>query len=128
VTSQPARLRTIILALLIDAVIVVVFVLTGRRTHQQATDIAATLGALWPFLAALGAGWLISKAHRAPTHPGRGVIIWAVTIVVGMALRAGVMGQGTATAFVLVAAGFTAAGIIGWRLLFSLIAARTARY
>jgi hypothetical protein len=122
-----AQVPRVVLSLLADVGIVVVFVLAGRRTHQQSTDLTATLGALWPFMAALGAGWLISRAHRAPTHLGRGVIIWAVTLTLGMVLRAGVMGQGTATAFVLVAAGFTAAGIIGWRVIISLATRATVK-
>jgi hypothetical protein len=118
-TGRISQHQNVVLAALVDAAIVVVFVLVGRRTHQQGNDLLATLGALWPFLLALTVGWWVSGARRAPTHVGRAVVIWGVTISLGMVLRAVVMGHGTATAFVLVAAGFTAAGIIGWRLIAS---------
>lgn len=101
---------------LADIAVVVVFVIAGRRTHQQSGELGATLAALWPFLAALGLGWILTRAWQAPTHLGRGLVIWAVTLAGGMLGRAFVMDQGTATAFVLVAAGFTAAGLIGWRV------------
>lgn len=116
--------RRAILAGAADFAVVVIFVLVGRRTHQQSGALGATLGALWPFVAALALGWALTRAWHAPAQLWRGLAIWAVTLTGGMLGRAFIMNQGTATAFVLVAAGFTAAGLIGWRLIATLVTRR----
>ena len=52
-----------------------------------------------------------------------GVIVWASTLVVGMALRA-VSGQGVQPSFVIVAGLFLALFLIGWRVVSGWIARR----
>ncbi len=103
--------------LLIDILMVVAFVLIGRRSHDESFDLAGTWQTAWPFLAALGIGWIVARAWRSPDRVWpTGVVIWAVTVVGGMLLRA-VAGQGTDVAFIVVATLTIGAFVIGWRLL-----------
>jgi putative effector of murein hydrolase len=106
-------------ALVADLGILVIFILVGRRTHEQAETLSGTLNALAPFVVALGIGWLSARAWRNPTDITTGIWIWVVTLVLGMVVRSQVAGQGTATAFVIVAAGFTGAGLVGWRFVWT---------
>lgn len=101
-----------------------VFVLIGRASHDEGLSLTGLVSTGWPFVIGLAAGWSVSRAWRAP---GRvvptGIVIWPVTVVVGMALRA-TAGQGTATAFVIVATAFLGATFIGWRALARLVVDR----
>ncbi|WP_022894721.1 DUF3054 domain-containing protein [Agromyces subbeticus] len=103
-------------AAVIDAVLVIAFVLIGRRSHAEGLDVVGIAGTAWPFLVALAAGWLAAMAWRRPfaVWP-TGVVVWAVTVTGGMLLRL-VSGQGTAVAFVIVATVTLALFLIGWRL------------
>nr|WP_203582144.1 DUF3054 domain-containing protein [Microbacterium hibisci] len=104
------------LALALDIVLVVAFAAIGRASHDS--DVWTGLWqTAWPFLVALGVGWLVTFAWRAPTAPLRsGLGIWAVTVTGGMLLRA-LSGQGTAVAFVVVAAATLLVALVGWRLI-----------
>lgn len=112
-------------AAVIDAVLVMVFVLIGRRSHAEGLEMAGIAGTAWPFLVALAAGWLIAVAWRRPfgVWP-TGVVVWAVTVTGGMLLRL-VSGQGTAAAFVIVATVTLALFLVGWRLLALLVRRRS---
>lgn len=103
------------LALALDIVLVVAFAAIGRASHDS--DVWTGLWqTAWPFLVALGVGWLVTFAWRAPTAPLRsGLGIWAVTVSGGMLLRA-LSGQGTAVPFVVVAAATLLVALVGWRL------------
>ena len=70
-----------------------------------------------PFLIGLAAGWLVTRAWKAPTAVKTGVLIWVVTIVVGLVLRRFAWDEGTAGAFVIVAAVFNAFTLVGWRVI-----------
>ena len=88
-------LRTVLLSLAADVVLVVVFAAIGRLSHHEAV-LPGLLETAWPFLAGLALGWLISLAWRAPLAPVRtGLPVWALTVAAGMVLRA-VSGQGVA--------------------------------
>jgi len=108
------------LAAALDTASVVLFVAIGRRNHDQDPGVAGLLSTAWPFLVALLAGWLAQRAWRDPTDVRTGAVIWFVTLIGGMALR-NLSGQGTAWSFVIVAALFLAATLIGWRLVLSVI-------
>ena len=112
----------LIAALLADAVGVVVFAGIGRRSHDEAEGVGAILTTAAPFLVALAIGWAIVVAlHQSrsrPSDPVRvdaGVIIWAVTVAVGLLLRRTLWDRGTALAFVIVATAFLGLVIVGWR-------------
>ena len=75
-------------ALVLDAVLVVVFAVIGRSSHAEGLDAAGVWGTAWPFLAGLAIGWVVARAWRHPSAPWpTGVIVWAATLIVGMLLR-----------------------------------------
>ncbi len=116
---MPSRRSTVVIAVAVDIAIVVVFVMIGRREHEEgaaANDIVTTAA---PFLFGLVAGWLGAKAWRRPLALSTGVAIWAATIVVGMFTRKVVFDDGIAFAFIVVATLFLGVGLIGWRAIAS---------
>ena len=99
-----------------DVVAVLVFVALGRRSHDEGGNaVTETLRVAAPFLIALAAGWMVARAWRRPTALDTGVIVWIVTVVVGMLLRNLVFDRGTATSFVMVATIVTGVLLVGWR-------------
>jgi branched-subunit amino acid permease len=113
--------------LLLDAVAVLVFTVLGRRTHEEALGLTGVLEVAAPFLLAMVAGWLVSRAWRRPAWLGTGVVVWAVTVALGMLLRRTLFDRGTALSFVIVATLFLAAAMLGWRLVATAVTARTTR-
>ncbi len=72
-------------------------------------------------MVALALGWLVTGVWRAPLALVRtGLPLWAITVVLGMILRAA-SGQGIAIAFVIVAAITLAVFLLGWRAIALLI-------
>ncbi len=119
------KTKTSLAALAVDAVLVVVFAAIGRASHGEAV-LPGLWTTAWPFLGGLALGWLISRAWRDPLLPGRpGLGIWVGAVAGGMMLRA-VSGQGTATAFIVVAAITLLIFLIGWRVTVQLVARRRA--
>lgn len=123
--EMTASRRPAVLALALDVVLVVIFAAIGRATHDgdvlgpAGTGLAVTA---WPFVVALLVGWLLARAWRRPTDVVRtGLPVWAVTIVLGMLLRA-LSGQGVAVAFVIVAMVTVALLLLGWRGVARLVA------
>lgn len=111
-------------ALTADAVAVVVFVLIGRRSHEESGAVLGLLRTAWPFLVGLGAGWLLARAWRRPLRVRPvGVVVWLVTVSLGMVLRV-VSGQGTALSFVVVTLVVLAAFLLGWRTLLPVLTRR----
>ena len=110
------------LAVALDIVWVLVFVVIGRASHTKGESLGGIASTAWPFLAGLGVGWLALFLTRGarPLAAFRvlpaGVVAWLATVVVGMTLRV-VSGQGTAVAFIAVALAFLGLFLLGWRLL-----------
>ena len=102
----------------VDVVCVIIFAMAGRSAHGGMQGLADVAGVAWPFLVALGVGWMIVGGTRraAPRTISDGVIVFVATLAGGMLLR-GATGGGIASAFIMVAAGFLALTLIGWRLL-----------
>ena len=106
--------RTAILAFAADALLVLVFVLIGRASHDE-NPLLGALVTYWPFLAALVVGWLVSRAWRAPLAVVKsGLPIWAVTVVGGMLLRVA-SDQGVQLSFVIVTSVVLGIFLLGWR-------------
>jgi hypothetical protein len=122
--SRCAQPRAVVGALLLDVVVVTVFAVIGRTSHSEGLGAAGVWGTAWPFLVGLGLGWLAARAWRHPAAVWpTGVLVWAVTLVAGMLLRlAGA--QGTAVAFVVVAALTLGLFLVGWRVIASLVSRR----
>ncbi len=105
------------MAFVIDVVLVLVFVLVGRRSHSEATSVSGIVTTLWPFLLGLLLGWLVTAAWRRPLvilWPG--IPVWLMTVAVGMLLRVSV-GQGVEPSFIVVAAIVLGVFLLGWRLI-----------
>ncbi|GAA1820909.1 DUF3054 domain-containing protein [Agromyces neolithicus] len=114
-------------AAVLDAALIVAFVLIGRRNHEEALSLGGIAQTAWPFLAGAAAGWLAMRAWRNPFSPWpNGTVIWAATLVGGMLLRAA-SGQGVQLAFVIVAALTLAALLLGWRLVALIVTRRIRR-
>jgi len=112
--------------LALDIVSVLLFVGIGRSVHTKGLTIAGMASTSWPFLSGMALGWLGARAWRRPADVvPSGLAAWLGCVAIGMVLRV-VSGQGTATAFVLVALGFLGATMLGWRLL-SVAVARLRR-
>lgn len=121
-TGSPAwpHQRLVAVAALADVFVVIVFVAIGRRSHDEGGALAGIVSTAWPFLVGLGIGWIVTQAWRRPTALVTGVGIWIVTVVVGMLVRRFLAGDGTATAFIVVATIFTGTFLVGWRALVAL--------
>lgn len=117
----------IVRALALDVVLTLVFAIVGRSSHAEALDPAGVWGTWWPFLAALGIGWVVSLAWRQPLGPVRtGIPVWVITVAGGMLLRAA-SGQGTALPFIIVATVALGLALVGWRLIARLVQKVRAR-
>ena len=57
-------------AVLVDLVVVVVFVLIGRRTHHEDAGIAGFLRVVWPFVVGLTVAWLVTGLVRRAARVG----------------------------------------------------------
>jgi len=85
---------------LIDALLVLAFVLIGRASHNE--GLLGTLVTYWPFLAGLILGWLLLRAWRSPQRIRfTGLGIWVATVVLGLLLRVS-SGQGVQLSFAIV--------------------------
>jgi hypothetical protein len=113
--------RSRVLAFLLDLTSVLVFVALGRRTHEAGSGIVGYLEVAAPFVIALLAVSLgVLMSRRNPEGLAVGVMVAAVTWLLGLVLRATIFDGGTATAFVIVAGLFLFATMLGWRA-FSLV-------
>jgi hypothetical protein len=113
---MPTRLRLPV-ALVLDAMLVLVFVALGREEHEDTSATRNVLAIALPFWSGLVAGWVAAKVWRQPLAIRTGLAIWPAVIIVGMLTRRWVFGDGTAAAFVIVATLFLGAGLAGWRAL-----------
>jgi hypothetical protein len=112
--SRP-RAASVFWAAALDLILVLVFVLIGRSSHDEGITLLGTLETAWPFVAGLAIAWLAMRAWR---HPRRllwtGAGIWLLTVIAGMLLRL-VTGQGIQLAFVIVATVVLGVFLLGWR-------------
>ncbi|MCS4277784.1 hypothetical protein M2390_002999 [Mycetocola sp. BIGb0189] len=123
--SSPTR--SIVSAAALDALLIIVFVMLGRRSHAEGNDLLGILGTAWPFLVGAAIGWIVTLAWRNPVAlRWTGPLIWLATVVLGLPLR--VLAGGEAPiSFVLVTAGVLAIFLIGWRALALLLMSRRGR-
>ena len=98
--------------------------LIGRRNHDESAGIGGLLETAAPFLIGLGVGWLIVRAWRWPMAIVTGLVIWPITILVGMIVRSTIFDRGTAVSFVIVATLFLGACLVGWRAAFRVLTRR----
>ena len=111
------KARQIVFALSLDIFSVLLFVAVGRRNHDESAGISGVVEVALPFLIALISGWLVTRAWRSPQALSTGVVIWLITVVLGLALRNFLFDRGTATPFIIVATLVLGALIAARRLL-----------
>jgi hypothetical protein len=95
--------------------VLVVFVLVGRRSHQEDAGLAGFFRVWWPFVAALVVAWVVTGLWRAPLAWPRAVLAWLVTVGLGMVLRIVAEDREFKVAFTIVTLLFVGAGMLGWR-------------
>jgi hypothetical protein len=107
-------------ALAFDVASVLLFVVLGRRSHDEGSDVAGMLGVVAPFAIGLAVGWLVSpNVRRAPRSLRAGVDVWVATVVLGVLLRWFAWDRSTAFAFVVVTTLFLGFFMLGWRVVMS---------
>jgi hypothetical protein len=109
------RPRSVILAALGDVTAIILFVVLGRRSHDEAESVWGILGVAAPFLIGLAAGWGVARAWRTPLALRTGVVVWILTVALGMVLRHWAWDRGTAASFVVVATLVLGTFLVGWR-------------
>ena len=115
--------RTTVLSFVIDALLVLVFVLIGRATHDD-DPLLGALVTYWPFFVALVIGWVVARAWNNPFAVLRsGVPIWVATVALGMLLRV-LSGQGVQVSFVIVTSVVLGVFLLGWRGIAAAVGAR----
>jgi hypothetical protein len=103
-------------ALGLDVLSVMVFVVIGRRNHDEGSAVAGVFETAAPFLIGVGAAWLIIRAWRWPMAMLTGLVVWPITLLVGMMCRNLIWGRGTPVSFVIVATIFLGLCFVGWRM------------
>jgi hypothetical protein len=109
--------RAALRAAVADIASVVLFVAVGRNNHDEGGNpVTGALEVAAPFLLALGVGWVVARAWRSPEALRTALVVWPVTVALGMVLRRWVFDRGTATSFIVVATIATGVLLLGWRL------------
>lgn len=101
----------------VDIFIVVLFVAIGRRNHDENPGISGLVDTAAPFVIGLGLAWLVAQVWKQPIALRTGLVIWILTVAVGMVCRQLFFDEGTAASFVIVASVFLGTFINGWRAL-----------
>ncbi|UKA61100.1 DUF3054 domain-containing protein [Arthrobacter sp. FW306-04-A] len=119
--AKATLVRTALVAVLVDAVLILVFAAIGRDAHQRADVLTGVFSTAWPFLAGAAIAWLCARIWRVPfaIWPS-GVAVWIGTVAGGMLLRA-VTGQTVVLAFIIVALISLAILLLGYRAVIALV-------
>ena len=115
-----------ILAFAADTVAVVVFAAIGRASHAESDALLGLLGTVAPFLVGLLAAWATPLVRARPAGPAAGAVALAGTVVVGLGLRAVVLGR-LPLSFAIVTLVTLAVLLLGWRGVSLLVARRAAQ-
>ena len=98
-----------------DAAVLAIFVVIGRRSHDDGSDLAGFARVLWPFAVGLVLGYVVTYLLRAPLAWRRVAIMAAATIAVGETLRLAVQDRPWKPAFLVVAVIFIGGSMFAWR-------------
>lgn len=123
----PGAVTRSLISLVADILAILVFVVIGLLQHAGSLALASVLFVAWPFALGLLMGHLAIRSWRAPLAVWpHGVLIWAITVAGGMAIRT-LFGAGTEPSFVIVTAAVLALLMLGWRAIARLLARRSDR-
>ncbi|MEJ6549762.1 DUF3054 domain-containing protein [Corynebacterium sp. USCH3] len=112
------------MAVVIDAVAVLVFALLGKLFHDTAGfSVLGWIGTAWPFLLGAGVAWALLLTGVVRPAPGTGVGVLIVTWFVGIVVRA-IVTMSVAWGFVLTSLIFLGILLIGWRAVASFVTRR----
>lgn len=122
--DRAGRSTAVFLAL--DVVLILLFAALGRDTHRHGLDPAGILITASPFLVACLAGWALLSRRLFPARlwPG-GVVLWIITVVAGLGIRA-LFGGGVVLSFAIVTLCVLGAFLLVPRAAAALIARRRA--
>jgi hypothetical protein len=109
---RPAAVTAV--ALVADVAAVLVFAAIGRRTHAHVEALLGLLGTAGPFLVGLVIAWALARAWSRPLDLRTGLVVWPVTVLVGLAVRAGFTGR-LPLSFALVVVSVLGVLLLGWR-------------
>ncbi|SDO96629.1 Protein of unknown function [Pedococcus dokdonensis] len=116
--ADPRRSATptaVAVALSVDLVLVLLFALVGRVSHDEGATWAGVLQVAWPFVVALLVGWLLARRRSGwPVRMPGSTTVWAVTAVFGLVLRVAT-GGGFAWSFGVVTLVLLGIFLVGWR-------------
>ena len=73
-------------ALGLDAAFVLLFATLGRVSHEEGVTTTGVLGVAWPFLVALGVGWVVAARVRALRVTTGGGFAWSFALVTVLVL------------------------------------------
>ena len=110
--------------LLLDVAWIILFAIIGRQNHGEGSALSGVIGVAWPFLVGYAVGAFALRLQRTPLSIARIVPVWLLTLVIGMAIRTIQKGRAPEAAFVIVATIALAVGLIGWRVIASVIRSR----
>jgi hypothetical protein len=111
---------------LADGCAVLAFVVIGVHAHHVGGGAGQVWHVAWPFLAGLAIGLASVRAWRAPLAlVPAGLGAWLGAAGAGMIIRV-LAGQGSQASFVVVALGFLAVFVLGWRVAARIVTTRLA--
>jgi hypothetical protein len=110
--------RSPLIAVALDALCLVVFVIAGRQSHGIDSGAGWFFAVLWP----IAVGWFavasLSGLYTQASRPGlRLAATLGLGVGAGLVVRIAVTHRDTPVAFVLVAYAFITLTTVGWRLL-----------
>ena len=114
------------LAIVLDLALVVLFATLGRASHAEVLDLGGISRTALPFVAGTLIAWIALTLRKSSgSSLSAGAFVWALTLIGGMLFRV-LLGDGTAVAFIIVAAVTLALFLLGWRLILWLVQRRTS--
>ncbi|MFT3898635.1 MAG: DUF3054 domain-containing protein [Gordonia sp. (in: high G+C Gram-positive bacteria)] len=126
-SRRPQLHLPLLVSAVLDVLMIVLFAVAGRRSHDEGVNIAGIAATASPFLVGAAIGWALMYVYAqvgAPEAGARvfrpervvpfGIAVWISTVVVGMILRAA-LGAGTAPSFIGVATLTLLVFLVGWR-------------
>ena len=109
--------------MLTDGVAILAFATIGRLSHAEGVSLPGVVGVAWPFLVGGAVGTLAGRTWRRPAALSSGAWVWLGTVAGGMLLR-WATGGGVQLSFVIVAGVVLALFLLGWRVIYNLVAMR----